>query len=197
MLTEGQFCKTAPFCLGNLTLNCKKNEVQRHLMAAQTTVTESMHLLDSIHAIIPALTHMHPCSHAILQSQGGWDAVPSTVPILLVKTESVWSSQPPPLRPSLNFIRMDWLLNRTTRIRMAAVTVVECRCSSINIIIQSKPSVLTSSSQALIKKREKTKSHFTAFSFLLDSKKKNQCPLQSKLQNQKIQIYWRVNWILR
>lgn len=132
MSTEGQFRKPAPFCLGNLTLN-------------------------SIYTITSTLTHTHTCSHVILQSWGGWDAIPSTVPILLVKTESVWSSQPPPLRPSLNLIRMDWLLNRTTRIRMAAVTVVECRCSSINIIIQSKPSVLTSSSQALIKEKKNQK----------------------------------------
>lgn len=158
MSTKGQFCKTAPFCLGNLTLSCKKNEVQRHLITAQTTITERTQLPDSIHTITPTSTHTHTCSRAILQSWGGWGAIPSTVPILLVKTESVWSSQPPPLRPSLNLIRMDWLLNRTTRIRMAAVTVVECRCSSINIIIQSKPSVLTSSSQALIKERKK-KSH--------------------------------------
>lgn len=83
-----------------------------------------------------------------------WSLVPSTVPILLVSTESVCSSHPPPLSPSLNLMRIDWLLSRTTRILMAAVTVVGCKCSSMNIMIQSKPSVLTSSSQALFKDRQ-------------------------------------------
>lgn len=74
---------------------------------------------------------------------------PSTVPILLVRTESVWSSQPPPHRPSLKRLRIDWLDSSTTRIHRAAVTVVEWRCSSMNIRSQSKPSVRTSSSHAL------------------------------------------------
>lgn len=75
--------------------------------------------------------------------------LPSTVPILLVSTESVWSSQPPPHRPSLKRLRMDWLESITTRIHSAAVTVLEWRCSSMNISSQSKPSVRTSSSHAL------------------------------------------------
>lgn len=74
---------------------------------------------------------------------------PSTVPILLVRTESVWSSQPPPHKPSLNRLSIDWLESSTTRINRAAVTVLEWRCSSMNIRSQSKPSVRTSSSQAL------------------------------------------------
>lgn len=75
--------------------------------------------------------------------------LPSTVPILLVRTESVWSSQPPPHKPSLKRLRMDWLESSTTRIHSAAVTVLEWRCSSMNISSQSKPSVRTSSSHAL------------------------------------------------
>lgn len=74
---------------------------------------------------------------------------PSTVPILLVRTESVWSSQPPPQRPSLKRLRIDWLESSTTRIHKAAVTVLEWRCSSMNIKNQSKPNVRTSSSHAL------------------------------------------------
>lgn len=80
--------------------------------------------------------------------------LPSTVPILLVSTESVWSSQPPPHRPSLKRLRMDWLESSTTRIHSAAVTVLEWRCSSMNISSQSKPSVRTSSSHALRREEE-------------------------------------------
>lgn len=96
----------------------------------------------------------------ILNSESSWGLLPNTVPILFVRTESVCSSQPPPLSPSLNLMRMDWLLSRTTRILMAAVTVVGCKCSSMNIMIQSKPSVLTSSSQALFKDRWRQRNSF-------------------------------------
>lgn len=85
----------------------------------------------------------------------GSSLLPSTVPILLVRTESVWSSQPPPHRPSLKRLRMDWLESSTTRIHRAAVTVLEWRCSSMNIKSQSKPSVRTSSSHALKIKEER------------------------------------------
>lgn len=153
MSAKGSSVKPFPLAQEILTLACKRDEVQKHLMAAQTRATERPQPY-STHTITHSPTALHRCSQESLSPQG-LQCLPSTVPILLVRTESVWSSQPPPLRPSLNLIRMDWLLNRTTRIRMAAVTVVECRCSSINIIIQSKPRVFTSSSQALSKVRGK------------------------------------------
>lgn len=85
-----------------------------------------------------------------LQSHGNvFGYSPSTVPILLVSTESVCSSQPPPHRPSLKRLRMLWLLSTTTRIQRATVTVLEWMCSSMNISSQSNPSVRTSSSHAL------------------------------------------------
>lgn len=75
---------------------------------------------------------------------------PSTTPILLCKTGSVLSNQPPPTAPSLNLLtQAGFETNILTRILRQRITVVGWMWPWRNSRNQSKPSILWISSEKL------------------------------------------------